>query len=351
MAYEGKVKQINLQDASNRKKWGTLLSEFDITIPDKQTLLQISCFGIFEKQRLIATGSFHNNVLKYIAVDPTCQDGKLFNLIVSTLINELAQRQIFHVFVFTKAIYQNSFEHVGFKTLAKADTAVLLETGDYSVHDFIKTLPTMENQSDKQVSAIVMNANPFTLGHRYLVETAAAQSDLVYVFVVEQDASLFTTKTRFELVRQGLADLSNVIVRLGNEYMVSYMTFPSYFITGSDNVIKYQTAMDAELFKTQIAKPLNIKTRYLGSEPFSKTTSIYNKALSEVLPPEVKVKIIPRKQIDGNVISATQVRRAIKNNAIEQIKDYLPATTYEYIIRHLNDLQKLIKEGFKIDGN
>ena len=45
------------------------------------------------------------------------------------------------------------------------------------------------------------------------------------------------------------------------------------------------------------------------------------------------------------------MRRAIKNNAIEQIKDYLPATTYEYIIRHLNDLQKLIKEGFKIDGN
>ena len=56
------------------------------------------------------------------------------------------------------------------------------------------------------------------------------KNDLVYVFVVNTDLSLFKTSERFELVKAGTADLKNVIVVDGGDYMVSYATFPAYFL-------------------------------------------------------------------------------------------------------------------------
>ncbi|EFA28598.1 ABC transporter, ATP-binding protein, partial [Haemophilus influenzae HK1212] len=37
--------------------------------------------------------------------------------------------------------------------------------------------------------SIVMNANPFTLGHRYLIEQALQQCDHLHLFIVGEDAS------------------------------------------------------------------------------------------------------------------------------------------------------------------
>jgi [citrate (pro-3S)-lyase] ligase len=351
MGYEQDVKRVNLKNPYYLKKWENLLQKVDIQVSTEVSIDDITCVGVFEADQLIATGSFQENILKYIAVDPTYHDGKLFNLIISTLISTLAQQQIFHIFVFTKPIYQMSFEFVGFKTLVKTDVGVLLETGDTAITDYLATIPRIANQKNCKISAIVMNANPFTLGHRYLVEEASKSSDLVYIFVVKQDVSLFKTTERFHLVQVGVSDLSNVRVVSGDEYMVSYATFPTYFIPDKTNIIRYQTEMDATLFKQKIAKPLHIKTRYLGEEPFSKTTEVYNETLKRILPPEVQVEIIPRLKINTQIISATKVRKAIQQNQIETIKDFLPNSTYNYIRDHLKILQNSIKEGMNIDGN
>ena len=56
-----------------------------------------------------------------------------------------------------------------------------------------------------KVAAIVMNANPFTLGHQYLVEKAAAENDLVHLFMVSEDASLFPYAVRKKLIQEGTA--------------------------------------------------------------------------------------------------------------------------------------------------
>lgn len=53
------------------------------------------------------------------------------------------------------------------------------------------------------IGSIVMNCNPFTLGHRYLVEEASRQSDLLYIFVVEEDKSDFPFEDRFNMVKAG----------------------------------------------------------------------------------------------------------------------------------------------------
>ena len=124
--------------------------------------------------------------------------------------------------------------------MATSEYGALLEKGTPNIQTFVENVPHYGGTK----AAIVMNANPFTLGHRYLVEQASEENDHVYIFVVNQDVSLFTTAERFNLVKQGVADLDNVDVINGQEYMVSYLSFPSYFIKNADDVIKYQTTLD-----------------------------------------------------------------------------------------------------------
>lgn len=330
---------LNLKDPYYYKQWQTLIQSEGLVI---ENLADISeTLGIYQDDQLIATGSFFQNVLKYLAIDPQYQGGNTFNKLVSDLINDLAAQNIFHVFVFTKPNYRQSFEYLGFQTIAQTDSAALLETGDYSIEQYLDTVPKVNG---KKISAIVMNANPFTLGHRYLVEQAAKKSDYVYLFVVAQDASLFTTDERLKLVQQGTSDLSNVIVVNGDQYMVSFATFPSYFIKSRTQVVDYQTQLDAQVFK-RIAQALHITKRYVGQEPFSPTTEIYNQTLQRVLPPELKLEIIERKAVGNQIISATKVRQAIEKNDLELIQKFVPATTFNFINNNLSSLQRRIHDG------
>ena len=209
--------------------------------------------------------------------------------------------------------------------------------------------------SQEQVAAIVMNANPFTKGYRYLVEQAASQSALVYLFVVSNDVSLFKTRERKELVAAGVSDLTNVVVVDCGDYQISPATFPAYFLKSDQEIGDCQAHLYAQLFATQIAPALKITACYVGTEPHSKTTANYNRALAEVLAPHVKLHVIERCQDQsGVVISATRVRQAIKDGELARVQDDLPPTTFAFIHEHLASLQARIttqqKEGF-LNGN
>ena len=116
--------------------------------------------------------------------------------------------------------------------------------------------------SSENVGSIVMNANPFTLGHRYLIEEAAKQCEYLLVFVVQEDKSFFPFKDRFELVCQGTKDLENVIVVESGEFIISSLTFEGYFNKSQlqDRVI--DTSNDVTMFATEIAPSANIKVRF-----------------------------------------------------------------------------------------
>lgn len=333
------ITTLDLKDSYYYEQWQVLIEKEGLVIENLDDITET--FGIYEDDELIATGSYFENVLKYLAIEPDFQGGAVFNKLVSTLINELAAQNIFHVFVFTKPQYKQSFEYLGFQVVAETDVSVLLETGDYSINQYIADLPKVDG---KNISAIVMNANPFTLGHRYLVEQAAKASDYVYLFVVNQDASLFTTKERMDLIEQGTSDLDNVLVVSGGQYMVSFVTFPSYFIKSRADVATYQTQLDAQVFK-RVAKALHITKRFVGSEPYSPTTEIYNQSLAKVLPPEVSLEILDRKAVQKDIISATKVRSAIQNNDLTKVQKYVPVTTFKFIKNNLPTLLRRIHDG------
>ena len=46
----------------------------------------------------------------------------------------------------------------------------------------------------KNIASLIMNANPFTLGHQYLVEKASSENDILHLFIVSDDSSLVPLK-------------------------------------------------------------------------------------------------------------------------------------------------------------
>lgn len=345
------IVELNLSDPIIFKQWQEFLISLNINDFSANEVDKIDqTIGIFEGERLVATGSIAGNILKYIAVcNKGRESGTYFNTIISDLTMRLAQQNIFHLFVFTKPEYVESFKHVGFQAIAVSKQGAILESGDYLIQDYLNSIVKFsDNQS---IAGIVMNANPFTLGHRYLIETAAKENDQVYVFVVNTDASLFSTSERTQLIEAGTADLDNVTVVNGADYMVSFATFPAYFIKSQAEIVTYQTTLDALIFKNWIAKTLHIQTRYLGSEPHSETTNIYNQVLKDVLEPEVKVKIVDRKKVDQQIISARDVREAIRDNHLEKLSQLVPQSTINFISSNLSNLQQRIQKGMNIDGN
>lgn len=349
------VQDIHMSNATQKRSWQAFLSKLGITqFNDHELDVIEQTIGIFENDQLVATGSIAGNIIKYVGV---CAIGEIskgarFNQLMTVLENRMAFLERFHQFVYTKPLYVQSFEHVGFKLLADSSSGVLLEKGSPDVQNFLNTIPKAP-QGVQTIGSVVVNANPFTLGHRYLIEKAANENDLVYVFVVNQDVSLFRTAERFDLVKQGVKDFKNVIVVAGGDYIISYLTFPSYFITNTQQVINYQTTIDARIFKNIIAPALAIQTRYVGSEPLSYTTNLYNQTLVRELEPEIKLTIVPR-IAQGNqteIISARKVRQAIAENDFETWSEIVPETTKKFINQHLAELQMRIRKGQKINGN
>ena len=180
-----------------------------------------------------------------------------------------------------------------------------------------------------------MNCNPFTKGHQYLIEQAASQVDYLYIFVVEEDKSFFTFADRFELVKAGTAQLNNVIVVPSGEHVLSYKTFPVYFRKEEQKTAKVDATQDVEIFARYIAPRLGITYRFAGEEPIDMVTKQYNEQMAEILPQfGIEFIEIPRKATvsDNEVISASRVRRLMKEEKWDEIRELVPETTYEYLI-------------------
>jgi len=305
--------------------------------------------GLFDEDyNLVATGSCFKNTLRCMAVDSNHQGEGLLNQVVTELINYEHERGYFDLFLYTKINSAKFFGDLGFYTLAKvSDKLVFMENDKDAFPEYLSELKN-NSPKGKNIGAIVMNANPFTFGHQYLIETAAAKCDYVHVFVVSEDASLVPADVRYELVKKGCEHLPNVILHKSGSYIISNATFPSYFLKDAELVIRTHAALDIQIF-AKIAKAAHITTRFVGEEPKSEVTGIYNEIMAEELPKSgVKVEIIPRKKFEKEVISASTVRELIKKGDIKALKDLVPNSTLEYF---LSPAAKPVIEAIKKSKN
>ena len=251
-------------------------------------------------------------------------------VIVAHLVQAQIERGHTHLFLYTKVDSAKFFAPLGFTEIARVDgRLVFMENRRDGFSRYLKSLAPYAGE--RPGAALVMNANPFTLGHEALVARAAKENERVVLFVLSEDRSLVPYSDRMAMVKAACAKYGNVSVVSSGSYMISSATFPSYFLKDADVVTRTHAELDATLF-TRIAAALNLTRRYVGEEPFSHTTSLYNEALAAVLPKAgVELVVIPRAQAQGEAISASHVRQLIHDGHIEAIRPLVPETTYAYL--------------------
>ena len=293
--------------------------------------LDYTCAVYDDDYNIIATGSCFGNTLRCMAVSSSHQGEGLMNQVVSHLVQHEYERGINHLFLYTKCSSAKFFGDLGFYEIVRVDNQVVfMENRRTGFSDYLADL-AKTRRNGESVAALVLNANPFTLGHLYLVEKAARENDVLHVFIVSEDASLVPFSVRKRLVIEGTSHLRNLVYHDTGPYIISSATFPSYFQKDDEAVIESHANLDLSVF-VRIAETLGITARYVGEEPKSLVTGIYNRIMSERLPEHrIVCVIVPRKtEESGQVISASNVRQAIKDGRLEDIRELIPESTYRF---------------------
>ncbi|MDO4567514.1 MAG: [citrate (pro-3S)-lyase] ligase [Clostridia bacterium] len=278
-----------------------------------------------EREELVGTGSLSANVLKYIAVAEDVQGEGACAKIVSELVSFAYRQGRAHLFVFTKPQNEKQFRALGFYPIVSTEEAMLLENDRRGLSTFLNSLP---RGNGGVVGAAVVNCNPFTLGHAYLLETAAGMVDWLHVFVLSENRSHFDAQERYLLVREGTKRLKNVFVHRSADYLISSATFPTYFMKESADSAAINADLDILLFAERIAPALNITKRFVGTEPFCAVTRAYNERMKAVLP-KYGIELVEIERKDG--ISASEVRRLMAAGDMEGVRRLVPECTYEYL--------------------
>lgn len=287
---------------------------------------------------MVGTGSLAGRVIKCLAVDESLRGEGIAASMVSRLEAEAARRGIANPFVFTLPHNTAIFSELGYRVIGDVPGAVvLMEKGD-GIERWIRTLETLslrreEAQVHGSVTALVMNCNPITLGHLHLIQTAAASSSRVVLFVVAEDVSVFPADIRLRLVQQETASIPNVTVVSGAEYLVSRATFPSYFLKGgAREITEIHARLDARIFGRRIAPAVGAVRRFVGEEPYCQVTAVYNRVMKEELPRHgIEVVEIPRLTLDGEPVSASSVRRFLREGNLDAALRLVPRATAAYL--------------------
>lgn len=311
---------------SKQNIWQAFLEKAGLTAQGdaQQTVL------LWEDGSLIATGSRTGNLLKYIAVDPTRQGEGLLAKVLTALRQEAFREGHSQLFLYTKPKNELLFADLMFYPVARTGDVLLMEDRRDGIGGFIRQLPAAKYAG--RIGAAVMNCDPFTLGHQYLIETAAGDCDHLYIFVLSEDQGHFPAADRLELVRRGTAHLPNVTVLPTGPYLISSATFPTYFLKNRDQADQIHCQLDVEIFTRHFAPAFSISTRYVGTEPLSPLTEQYNEILKAQLPSRgIWVVEIPRLALTGTPVSASAVRAALKQNNREAVKALVPQTTLAYL--------------------
>jgi len=290
---------------------------------------------------LVGCMGLAGDVVKCTAVDPGERGRHVANALLVELRHAALARGRDRLFCYTKPLYRRQFASLGFTPIAEVQgVATLMEDDPQGLARYCAGLATTRRPGAR-IGGIVMNANPFTRGHEYLVSCACEYCDVVHVFVVGETGSEFSYEDRIRLVRAGVAAMpvrDRVVVHDGSPYVVSRATFPQYFLKDDAEIDRAYAGIDLQIFRRAIAPALGIRHRFVGTEPLSGVTAYYNREMHEWLErvpmeaPTITVHEIPRVGTDRYpVVAASVVRRLLGERRIAELAALVPPTTYAAI--------------------
>ncbi len=281
---------------------------------------------------ILAGAGTAGDIIKCVAVDSSERSSGLTVPLISRVISEAASRGLTALKVFTKPEYEPVFESLGFHTIAMAPLAVLMENGR-GLEDYCGYLRSLRTPGPCGVA--IINANPFTLGHKYLLDMAAARVDTLFVIPVGEEGQQFSYKERCRMISD--AAPGGVRVLDASAYQISAATFPSYFIKDLSNVSETQMRLDLDLFGRYIAPSLGVLARFIGSEPDDDLTAGYNSLMRKILPQYgVSVVEIPRlEEENGAPVSASRVRKALNAGRFRAAAALTPPSSHPFMLANL----------------
>lgn len=341
--------QLNPAIPRQRRRIEQFLGDNGLRLDD------VDCYATLVDEttdEIVAGGGLKGGVIKCVAVADGHKGEAVANQIVSHLIAQANADGHQCVKLFTKPQNQRMFESMSFRLLAEAPKAILMETGIGGIKRYSEELESEKEKVKSEKSngklhhnntspqhpimplsgIIIMNCNPFTLGHRYLIEQTAQQVETLYILVVREDCSMFSYDERKAIISRGVADLDNVVVCDGSEYSISATTFPTYFLKSLSDASDTQMTLDIDLYRRHIAPALGATVRFVGTEPDDPLTRRYNELMKSMLP---DVREVARLEKNGVAVSASRVRKAIVENHLAQAARLVPPTTVPYIVAHM----------------
>ena len=325
------IQQIPMGSPRFRRQVETFLSASALRLESVEDY-----FCILREDGSIAAGAgLSGDLIKCVAVDPAERSKGLIAPLVSHIIGAAAEKGIVNLKVFTKPENEAVFTSLGFHTIARAPLAILLENG-HGLEGYLAHVSCHPERSEGSIGVIIMNANPFTLGHKYLIEKASGQVDKLFVIPVKEDVSLFPYSERLGMIRSGCEGLATVLD--GSDYQISAATFPTYFLKDLSEASETQMLLDLDMFGRHIAPALGATVRFVGSEPTDPLTARYNELMKEVLPTfGISVVEIPRLVFggDNSSVSASQVREALQEGSFLSAAALTPPSTWPYLVAEL----------------
>ncbi len=333
-----------------------------------------------EDGNILAGAGLSRDIIKCIAVAEQARQEGLVAPLVSHLISLASARGILELKLFTKPENQAIFESLGFHLLASAPKAILMENGR-GLERYCAYLKGFAKEG--RCGVVVMNANPFTLGHLYLLEQAASQVDTLYVIPVKEDLSQFPYTERLAMIKAAVGGESEenyflcsssknqfssekiapgssswqkigfsqsvaknnflpskVVVLEGSDYQISAATFPTYFLKDLSDAAETQMRLDLDLFARHIAPALNASVRFVGSEPLDALTNQYNTLIpNAVIIPRLTAEknyflqgFAKNQFSDADIISASRVRKYLAEGDFHSAAALCPETTWPYLL-------------------
>ena len=283
---------------------------------------------VYEEDVLVGTASLARNVMKCFLVDPAFTGHAIATKMYDHLLDVLHERKMDHYFVYTMPHNEEIFVQLGMHVLVRTMNTVLLEGGKH-IDTILQDMKETYQLDQGPKHAVIINGNPMTNGHLYLIEQARIDAEVLLVFVVSEDASSFPFEDRFSIIKEATKDMDNVVVLPTMNYLVSKITFPKYFLKEDQLINDEQTLIDVLIYKEYFVKAFHIKKRFLGEEPFSYNTNKYNQVLKQYLGSHIE--IIKRKEIDQTIVSASKVRQWLKANKLSKVEKFVPKATYDFL--------------------
>ena len=286
-------------------------------------------YNLYDGDELIGTISTYLNVIKMVAVLPERQGELITNELMHYVMRKFEIDNVSKYFLFTKPENKSLFSSFHLKLIVETKTIALFENSIWPIQDTLYTMKTKLMQKHGKRACLVMNCNPMTLGHLYLIEKASKENHDVLVFIVEENLSVFPFDVRFSIVQKACKHLKNVTVLPSTCYIISRATFPTYFIKDASSISREYMTLDITLFKNYFMSIFDIDVRYVGTEPYDETTRLYNETMQSILTDQLI--IVDRLTVDKQVVSASYIRYLILEKHYQRIKKLVPKPTYQYL--------------------